>query len=361
MRGNKYTILITGAAGYIGAILADQFCARDDVESIICIDKEKKPKLLEHKNKIIWIKNNLFDVDWEKISTYKPNIVIHSAWQIRELYGKKSLQRKLNIESSNKVFDFVFSCQSVSKLIYFSSVSPYGAFSYNSLEHFFTEGEPLRENTYLYGVEKKEVEETLYTKFNNKNKSSLENKHIPHIYVVRPAAITGPNGRYIRVRFGLQSALSGQLGESFIHKMVALILIVMPITKKWARQFIHEDDVTDIVSLLAFNNLDCKYEVFNICPPGTPVYGKDMAKAVNKNTITIYPWIIRIAFFLFWHISLGRVPTSGGGWKFYAYPVLIDGSKITKQYKYIYKFNSLSAFTKKKGKYSQYVKNNIFS
>lgn len=32
-------ILITGAAGYIGGMLAERFAQREDVEEVICLDK----------------------------------------------------------------------------------------------------------------------------------------------------------------------------------------------------------------------------------------------------------------------------------------------------------------------------------
>jgi nucleoside-diphosphate-sugar epimerase len=349
----SHTLFITGAAGYIGAMLADQFSKRSDVLKIICLDKEIKPELLKDNQKIIWIQANTADKGWaQEVATYAPDILIHAAWQIRALYGKSKMQWLWNVKGSERVFDFTFDTGSVRKLIYFSTASVYGAYPSNTLEYRFVENNPLREDEYLYGIEKRAVEERLKKRLEVEQKSG---KKIAQIAIVRPAAITGPRGRFMRVRFGLQSALSGQLKDSLVYQFVSLLVSFVPATPLWCRQFIHEDDVTDIVSLLSFSETPSSYEVFNITPPGEPVRAEDMARAVGKKTIRVLPSLVRLVFFLFWHGTRGKIPTSPGGWKFYSYPVVMDGTKITKQLGYTYAHNSYDAFTKKDGRYASYI------
>ncbi|MEN9649063.1 MAG: N-acetyl-alpha-D-glucosaminyl-diphospho-ditrans, octacis-undecaprenol 4-epimerase [Candidatus Parcubacteria bacterium] len=347
-------LFITGGAGYVGAMLADQFSERSDVEKILLIDKSEKPELLNGKDKIEFITANTADDSWvEKAKAFQPDVVIHTAWQIREMFGKQDIQWKWNVDGSAKIFDFSFSTPSVKKLIYFSTASIYGAFKNNTIEHEFAETEPLLEDEYLYGVEKRKVEEILSEKVENLKK---EGKQVPQIFIVRPAAITGPRGRYMmKNRFGLQSALSGRLSGSPIYSIIKLLVAIVPATKLWCRQFIHEDDVKDIVELLTFNNLEGSYEIFNITPPGKVVLAQDMAKVVGKKVIVLPPWFIRIGFFFARTLSFGKIPTSKGGWKFYSYPIVMDGTKLTKKYGYQYKHESLEAFKNIVGRYAKYV------
>lgn len=349
-----HKIFITGGSGYVGAMLVEQFSARNDVAAIFAVDKEVPSELYAGNKKVTFIQSNIADTEnWLKqAQAFAPDIVIHTAWQIREMYGQKKKQWKWNIDGSDAIFDFAFSTPSVKKLIHFSTVASYGAFSSNTIDHFFKENEPFRVTNYLYAEEKRIAEKHLEEKYADVKKKG----RAPQVFIVRPAAITGPRGRYMRIRFGLQAALSGQLKENFIHKLISAMVSFVPVTKKWLRQFIHEDDVVDIISLLSFNNLKGEYEVFNICPPGPVVLGADMASAVGKKKISIHPFLIRPVFFIMWHISRGRVPTSKGGWKSYSYPIAVDGSKLTKMYGYKYMFQPRDAFVKKEGRYAKYIK-----
>lgn len=344
----KYTILITGAAGYVGAMLVEQFAARADVERVIGIDKEPMPDEFRSAPKLVYLAMNTAD-DWEdQVRAYHPDVVIHTAWQIREMYGDQATEWKWNVDGSDKVFAFTFAEKSVARLVYFSTVSSYGAFASNTLEHRYTEDEPFRETQYLYAEEKRIVEEHL------KDKYEKSDKHVD-VSIVRPAAITGPRGRYMRIRFGLQSALSGQLKGSFIYRVVSALVSFVPVTPRWLRQFIHEDDVVNIVERLAFGERVEGYEIFNICPPGPVVLGADMARAVGKRALPICPWMARIAFFVFWHLTRGKIPTGRGAWKSYSYPIAVDGSKVTRRLGYEYQYSGPDAFQYTDGQYEQYV------
>jgi nucleoside-diphosphate-sugar epimerase len=347
----KHTLFITGAAGYVGTMLVQQFAKREDVEKIIGLDKEVMPDALKDEKKLVYIETNTADGWKAEVAKYQPDIVIHTAWQIRELYGDRALTWKWNIDGSDNVFDFAFAEKSVKRLIHFSTVSSYGAFPENTLEHRYTEDEPFRKSEYLYAEEKRIAEEHLEERY----KKARDAGSNVAVAIVRPAAITGPRGRFMRIRFGLQAALSGQLKDSFVYRLISAMVSFVPVTPKWLRQFIHEDDVVDLLAELVFTAPKGSYEIFNICPPGEPVLGKDMAKAVGKMIVPLYPWMIRIPFFFMWHLTRGKVPTGPGAWRSYAYPIAVDGSKLTREYGYVYKYGSLDAFYYTDGRYESFV------
>lgn len=351
MNSDKRTIFITGAAGYVGEMLCDQFTKRDDVDLVIGIDKEPQSDFSKKLDKLVYIQANLADNSWqEEVASHNPDTIIHTAWQIRAMYGQAKEQWRLNVTASQNVFDFTFSQAGVKKLIYFSTASSYGAQLDNGMEHYFTEAEGFRPDSYIYAHEKKVVEENLEKAF---AKASGDSATVPQVTVVRPAAITGPRGRYMRMRFGLQSALQGNLKGSFVYRIVTAMTAFVPATKGWVRQFIHEDDVADIVATCTFSATAWQYEVFNITPTGEPVLAKDMAEAVGKKILPIYPWMARLAFFFFWHVTRGKVPTCPGSWRFYSYPILMSGQKLKAIYQC--RYSSKEAFKYTDGRYEEFV------
>lgn len=351
MNGGNKTILITGGAGYVGKLLTDLLTEKDWVDHLIILDKQPQPKFFsEKKENITYIQENTLYSWQEQVSDLAPNVVVHAAWEIREPYFDKTEYRKQNVVGSGRVFNFAFRSSSVEKLIHFSTVASYGASSENSIDNRFGENDQLTESGYSYADQKLAVEKLLQS-FHAKSQQS-ENKDTS-VAVVRPASITGPFGRNIEDGFGLQSALSGGLSDSNSawFRLIDKILFFTPITSQWMRQFIHEDDVVNIVSLLIQKSLKNDYEVFNLAPPGEVMTGKDMAKSVDKPAIKIAPWLIRFAFFVVWHLSFGKIPTAPGVWKTYSYPIAIDGSKVSSQLGYEYNYNTKEAFHTEEGRF----------
>lgn len=347
----KRVILVVGGAGYVGEMLCEQLSARDDVERIIALDKEPQSEFSQALDKVTYIQHNMADAGWEeKVAAHSPDTIIHTAWQIRAMYGQSDEQWRWNVGGSDRVFDFALTTPGVERLIYFSTASSYSARKDNRFAHLFTEDEGFRDDDYIYAHEKKVTEERLQQKY---EAAKAAGDTVPQVSIVRPAAITGPRGRYMRIRFGLQSALQGNLKGGLVNKIVTLLTSFVPATKGWVRQFIHEDDVADIVMLLTFNELPWEYEVFNITPVSEPVYAPDMAQAVGKRILPIKPWMARSAFWFFWHTTRGKIPTCPGSWRFYSYPLLMSGEKLAKVY--TCQYSSKDAFQYTDGRYESYV------
>lgn len=343
------TIFITGAAGYIGGMLIEQLSEREDVDKLICLDMEEPTKELKNAPKTVWLQSNTADEDWRReVRANKPDTVIHCAWQIRELYGEHEKQWRWNVEGSKNVFDLAFSLPSVEKIIYTSTASSYGAFKSNSIEHRFKEEEPFREKEYLYGIEKKVTEKNLEERY----ESSKEDGNTPEVTVLRLAAVTGPKGRSSTHKFGLMPALSKRLPKGFVYRMVSAMITFIPATSGWCRQFVHEDDVADIISFFTFKEKEDAYEVFNVAPPGPPVLSKDMAEILDRGRIPVTPLMVRSMFFMMRTLTLGKIPTTKGGWRFYSYPIVMDGSKLTEKHGYNYRCGSREALEKNEGRYA---------
>jgi len=344
-----HCVLITGAAGYVGGMLCDLFSQRADVDRIIALDMKPMPAALRGNAKIRWIVANTADASWQEAAGREcPDIVIHAAWQIREMYGRGALQRAWNVGGADSVFAFAFATPSVTRLVHVSTVSSYGAQADNSAERLFTENDTLRPSGFRYADEKRLVEEHLARKFAD----ARERGSNIAVAVMRPAAITGPRGRRRSGAIGLQSALSGQIEGRPAHRLLSALLSFIPVTATCCRQFIHEDDVADIAALLAFGELKTQYDVFNASPGGDVLRGEDLARAFCKRAVHLHPQLIRLAFFLAWHATRGRIPTPRGSWKSFSYPLAVDGAKLTAMYGYCYRMGSLDAFTKNVGRYA---------
>lgn len=320
-------VLITGAAGYVGSVLVDALQTMDNVTKIVGLDLRPRPDRLTGDAKVAWIRADLSTDEWQTAAReHGVDAVVHLAFQIRQLYGRKQkTQRRWNVDGARKVFDFAFAEPSVRRLIHFSTVTAYGADARNAVAARFHEGDPLSERDYLYGSHKREIEGLLERAYAASDRRA-------HVVVLRCASISGPYGRFVLGRFGIVSTLTG-------------LFPFLPCGRAdFGRQYLHEEDVAGIVGTLLEASPRQGYEVFNASPEDY-LAANDLASLLGKRAVIVPPVLLRGLFALCWHASRGCIPTPRGAWKFVTYPIAVDGSALTRAYGCRYRFTSADALT----------------
>jgi nucleoside-diphosphate-sugar epimerase len=328
-------VLITGAAGYIGTMLIERLAYSDDIDAIYAIDVRAHPARCADHDRLHWIRADVADDEWiPRVDGKVIDVVIHCAYQIRELYGgKRKQQERWNIDGARKVFEFALASPSVRRIVHLSTVSAYGALPANSLDSLFTEESPLSEDVYLYGVQKKRVENLLWHMFRRLRPPA-------HVVVLRLASVSGPRGRFGLNRYGLLSTIGGRF---------PFLVCGRP---DWGRQYLHEDDLIDLLSTFVHLPPATGYQVFNVSPPDF-LDATSIGRLFNKRVVPLPPLLLRALFSLLWHGTRGAVTTPAGAWKFLSYPIRVDGSRLQQAHGFEYRYSSLEALMAREGRYAE--------
>jgi len=322
-------VLVTGGSGYLGSLIVKELSDHPEIDKIFVIDFRPPKILWKPGGKIYFIQKNLVQ-NWEEEVKDPIEAIVHSAFHIRRPYFFFKLKKHLweNSFGLEKILSFANERQ-VSKIIALSSIAVYGAYPSNDPSKPFKEEDPLREKDYLYGQEKILMEQKL--KDFSKNNPDIK------IVILRLGTVTGPFAQKHFKKGGLLN---------FLKNLAPII----PLTSSKAlRQYVHEDDVIRAILFSLFTNFPSSYEVFNVAPPSF-IYFSDIAKLLGKKTIFLPYNLAKILFFLAWHLSLGKIPTAPGSINSYSFPIVVDGSKITR-FGFNYEYSSLEAFQAQKGKY----------
>ncbi|HNZ83828.1 MAG TPA: NAD-dependent epimerase/dehydratase family protein [Candidatus Pacearchaeota archaeon] len=316
-------IMVTGGAGYIGKILVNDLCKRNDVENVIVIDRKAKPEDFDNP-KISYYSLDLAQNLWEEFVKEVPDFIVHCAFDIRSPYRNISKQEFINLEACKRIFEYCFKYK-IKKIVYLSSAAAYGARERN-IGRLLKEDDSLIEKDSPYGSQKRRVEEILAQKIAQNNFS------LTQVFVLRLATVNGKEGERRK--------------NPSLMSWIKNVLPILPYSNDFsARQYVNEEDVLAAINMLLFSDIKSQYEVFNLAPDDFLTI-KDMAQILNKKAVKIPVIFVRIAFFLAWHLSMGYIPTPRGAWKSFVYPSNMDGSLI-KKFGFNYRYNSKDTFLSK--------------
>lgn len=314
-------LLITGAAGYVGSVLrAGLLRSMPDLEIValdLVVPDDPEPR-------VRWVRADVTnDGWWEAVGDLDVDAVLHLAFVLREPYGRRAWQRRVNVDGTRRVRDFALTTPSVRRLLYLSSVSVYADVVPRGMATPLDEDAPTAGPVYGYARDKVDAE-ALFAD------PALFERHGTAAIVLRPASITGPFGRFERRRFGLISTLS------------AWSPFIFGGSRDFGRQFLHEDDVVAIVRrLLAFDPPEPVTRL-NAAPADFLDLAR-LSELLQKRPLVVPPTVMRAAFVAAWHGSRGRVPTAPGAWVMLTHPHRVCGEKLTRTLDYAYLATSAQA------------------
>lgn len=265
---NGLRVAVTGAAGSIGARLVGRLAASDDVDAVIALDARfidpTHPKVTAYQRDISQPVEDVF-------KEHGVSSVVHLAFQLKPGRNREAV-RRTNVGGTAQVLQ---SCQAadVGHILYLSSTTVYGAYPNNNAS--FTEESPTQPVRGFQYAEDKAATEPLLQAY------GLDNPNT-HNTVLRGCVVMGPNS------------------DNFITKAFSKPLLVSVLGTNPQMQFIHEDDLQDVLELCLKAQLS---GVYNIAGAGTVPYS-DIARVAGRRSLPVpaallYPltqatWALRL-------------------------------------------------------------------
>ncbi|MBU1672792.1 MAG: NAD-dependent epimerase/dehydratase family protein [Actinobacteria bacterium] len=301
-------VLVTGSSGYIGSKLVDLLDGKPDIGRIVGVDVKAPTR---EREKFKFLKRDIREPLTEALREFDINAIFHLAF-VKIPIHDKSLMEDININGALNVMRSSLE-SNVRQIIYASSATAYGFHRDN--DNPLTESSPLRGNdSYIYTKDKKLIEAHFET-------FSAEHPEI-RVSIVRPVFVVGK---------GFDDPLSEHLLDKFC---------LIP-TRACELQFVHEDDMMDILYLLYSKGIS---GAFNVGSSGTLSF-PEMVRMVGSWPVAIpfqllyginsVAWTLRLTF-----ISEEPSPGLLG----LRYPWIVSSEKLKRETGFEYRYTSREAF-----------------
>jgi UDP-glucose 4-epimerase len=301
-------ILITGVSGYFGQKLVECLEGEPSVERITGIDIVP-PRFSSHKME--FIKGDVRG-DLEPVFRNRGvDCVIHTAYILPPIHDR-ALMEDININGTKNVFTAA-AAHGVGQIMDCSSTTAYGFHPDNP--PLLTEESMLRGNEdFTYAKNKRELGGWVH-KFGNEHPGIV-------ITVIRPCFVVGP---------GFTNPLARHLCKK---------LCLMP-WKTAPFQFIHEDDLVEIMRLLLKER---KAGVYNLAADGTMSF-EEMVRIMGGIMLKFPIWLMWPMNNLMWHLRASFITEFPSPClNMIRYPWIASNAKIKAELGYAFKYTTRQAF-----------------
>jgi len=302
-------ILITGSSGYIGRVLSKHFT--DNKVQTVGVDIHYDG-YLESSEYFTFNRCSVTDKDefLNCLEAEKPTHIIHLAYLMNPIHNKKK-NYQIDVDGSKNVLQAANNTLSVHQIILLSSASAYGARPDNQL--WIDEETPLRPGDYRYGIHKKYVEKYFQD------------------YSIRN------NLRLVILR------MCTAIGSSY-HKKGGVLSVIAnaPLLPKFNNrycelQFIHEDDLTALFSLIVYDS--SIKGIYNLAPDS---YATLKELAPDKRFLSLPLPLARGIMHILWWLRLSNSMPSA--MTLSTYGIIINPEKLMTRYSYRFSYSTREAF-----------------
>lgn len=217
MNKSALRIAVTGASGYIGRCLISRLDATPGVESVLAIDVRPPPPGA-FGDKVTFVTHDISEPFSELLSRHNVESVVHLAYVMRPSRNQESA-RRVNVDGTINLLNACVAAK-VTRLVYLSSTTVYGAYEDNP-EILTEDAVPRPLKGYQYSTDKITAESLIGQFAHAYSEASVT--------ILRGCPVLGPNAdNYVAASFRRPILLAFNGSDP-------------------PMQFIHEDDLTEVI------------------------------------------------------------------------------------------------------------------
>lgn len=301
-------ILVTGAAGYIGGRMVEILCQKDWVETVVGTDIKEATQAFP---KYQFVKRDILATMDDIFEKYEIDTVVHTAYILLPIHDTKKMET-INKGGTRNVLDASVKA-GVKQILYTSSTTAYGFYPDNDTP--LTEESPLRGNDDLtYAKNKREIEGIMQEFTSQHSEITLT--------ILRPCFVVGP---------GFKNPLAEHLKKKFV--------MLPSNTLPW--QFVHEDDLVNIMALVLEKRIG---GIYNVTGDGTMTF-TEMVKRMDNICIPLPWWLLYPLNNLFWFLRFSFITKfPSPSMRMMVNPWIAKNEKLIRETGYKFSYDTRGAF-----------------
>ncbi len=288
-------IAVTGAAGYVGAMLIRRLVERGEVDAVLAIDvREPRGGFGE---RVRFVRQDVSEPFPRLFAERGVDTVVHLAYALRQGRSREA-NRRVNVGGARNVLDACVE-GGVSRIVYLSSTSVYGPRPDNP--ELLTEDMPARPIAGFQYSEDKLRTERLIEGFASAS---------PRVKacILRCCPIMGANA------------------DNFIARALDKPFLVGVWGANPPMQLIHEDDLARCMSLAVLGDMEGVYNVAGVGSIGW----REMAAALDRRVVSLPGWLLYPATQIAWLLRL-QSDSPAAGLDFIRYRWTADTERIERE------------------------------